>query len=227
MGPLSRRLFLFPFGSAARLPLGDPPTMPTHAITPGVSFAGSYQPLGGAPPSSPAVATQPAAERHEGSGQSPGDLRPSAEGHLARQVACAAGAFEHGVLGRGPSTATVVSAGTGITVYLLEPLSPLEREIVSRESDGWQRVRDLHERIFDDTVQALLGHVLMSTGVALRSGIAHVDLRSGAIIKTLATSQSVDLFVLGRGLPALGVPVDAHLHANGTTTVAGIGAVRR
>jgi hypothetical protein len=43
------------------------------------------------------------------------------------------------------------------------------------------------------------------------------------VIKTFTTNPAVELFLLGQGLPVLGVPVNAHLHADG---VSGNGAVR-
>jgi hypothetical protein len=51
----------------------------------------------------------------------------------------------------------------------------------------------------------------------------HVDAATGSILKTFTTESSVELVLLGQALPTLGVPVNAHLHANGA---AGIGAGR-
>ena len=48
------------------------------------------------------------------------------------------------------------------------------------------------------------------------SGLVHVDVGTGSVIKTLATHPGVDLFLLGPALPPLGVPVDAHRHAQGS-----------
>jgi hypothetical protein len=47
------------------------------------------------------------------------------------------------------------------------------------------------------------------------------------VLKTLTTRHEVDLFLLGPGLPALGVPINDHLHASATIHADGNGAVRR
>jgi hypothetical protein len=61
------------------------------------------------------------------------------------------------------------------------------------------------------------------SGVELDAGLVHVDAATGSILKTFSTESSVELVLLGQALPTLGVPVNAHLHANGA---AGIGAGR-
>ena len=71
--------------------------------------------------------------------------------------------------------------------------------------------------------------------IAAADGIAHVDTATGSVLKTLATSTEVDLFLLGAGVPALGVPVNDHRRASspatnqasGPSRAAGIGAVCR
>lgn len=62
-----------------------------------------------------------------------------------------------------------------------------------------------------------------SNGAGLAAGLVHVDAATGSILKTFSTESSVELVLLGQALPTLGVPVNAHLHANGA---AGIGAGR-
>ena len=84
---------------------------------------------------------------------------------LARQVAHAAGTFEHLLLGRAPTSVSVVADRDWMVVHLHEPFSPVD----------------------------------------------------------------LDLFLLGDGLPALGVPVNVHRHVtatNGPCLADGIGAVR-
>jgi hypothetical protein len=71
--------------------------------------------------------------------------------------------------------------------------------------------------------------VRRSTGVEIKGAIAHVDTTTGSVLKTFTTHAEVDLFLLGRGLPALGVPVNAHRRVNGTNgsiATDGTGAVR-
>jgi len=141
--------------------------------------------------------------------------------HLARQVARAIGCFEHALLRRVPRSVTIAANGDRLVVSFHESFSPLERRLAT--DGGCCRIEDVHHDIFDSSREALVEHVRSSTGVTLDAGIVHVDAATGSILKTFTTDPTVDLFLLGEGLPALGVPVNAHLHANGA---AGIGAVR-
>ena len=154
-----------------------------------------------------------------------GDTTPRTHesAQLARRVARAIGAFEHALFGRAPRSVTVVASGDQVVVSLHESFSPLERRLVD-EPAGRCRVEDFHHGMFDDTRDALALHVRRCTGVALDAGIAHVDAVTGSVLKTFTTERSVELFLLGQGVPALGVPVNSHLKANGA---AGTGACRR
>jgi uncharacterized protein YbcI len=134
-------------------------------------------------------------------------------GWLARQVARAAGSFEHGLLGRAPTSVTVVGAAAWMVVHLHEPFSPLERQLAAAGEAGARRVREFHHGLFGRTSEALCEHVRMATGVSLAGGITHVDTATGSVLKTLATAEAVDLFLLGAGVPALGVPVNDHRRA--------------
>ncbi len=133
---------------------------------------------------------------------------------VARQVAQAAGTFEHLLLGRAPTSVTVVADGDWMVVSLHEPFTAAERRI-ARDPEGSVRVQDFHRYLFENSLESLVGHVRRRTGVELRGAIAHVDVVTGSVLKTFTTSADVDLFLMGRGLPALGVPVNAHVHANG------------
>ena len=148
---------------------------------------------------------------------------------LARQVAHAAGTFEHLLLGRSPTSVTVVAADGLMVVSLHESFSTFERRLAADEQ-GADRVRDFHQYLFDRSLDSLVGHVRRSTGVALHGAIAHVDTATGSVLKTFTTASAVDLFLLGRGLPALGVPVNDHRHATSQPRVemaGGNGAARR
>ena len=123
---------------------------------------------------------------------------------LARQVAHATGSFEHVLLGRSPTSVSVVADGGWMVVHVHEPFTAAERRLAA-DAGGAARVREFHRYLFENSLDALLRHVL----------------------KTFTTQTDVDLFLLGRGLPALGVPVNAHLHANGTMATSGNGAARR
>jgi uncharacterized protein YbcI len=154
--------------------------------------------------------------------------RPCDE-RLARQVAHAAGTFEHLLLGRAPTSVTVVAQEGWMVVSLLEPFSTLERRLAA-DSTGCDRVQDFHHHLFDRSLDSLVSHVRRSTGVTLRGAIAHVDTAHGSVLKTFTTAPAVDLFLLGDGLPALGVPVNAHRHATALERVGmagGNGTARR
>jgi uncharacterized protein YbcI len=148
---------------------------------------------------------------------------------LARQVAHAAGTFEHLLLGRAPASVTVVAAAGCMVVNLHESFSTFERRLAADEQ-GADRVREFHQCLFDRSLDSLVGHVRRSTGVTLQGAIAHVDTATGSVLKTFTTAAAVDLFLLGRGLPALGVPVNDHRHATARQRVemaGGNGAARR
>jgi uncharacterized protein YbcI len=135
---------------------------------------------------------------------------------LARQVAQAAGTFEHLLTGRVPASVTVVSDGDWLVVSLLEPFTPLERRLAA-DTAGAARVHDFHRYLFDESLDSLRTHLRRSTGVELQSGVAHIDTANGSVLKTYTTNPAVELFLLGQGVPALGVPVNTHLHANGAS----------
>jgi uncharacterized protein YbcI len=132
---------------------------------------------------------------------------------LARLIAHAAATFEHGLLGRAPTNVSVVSGEGWLVMHVHEPLSPVERRI-SRNPAGFRRVREFHQSVFEEARAAFADHLRTMTGIEIRGGLAHVDAATGSIVKTFTTHPDVDLFLFGAGLPALGVPVDAHVHAN-------------
>jgi uncharacterized protein YbcI len=134
---------------------------------------------------------------------------------LARLIAHATATFEHGLLARTPTSVSVVSDPRWLVVHVHESFTPVEWRI-SRNPAGARRVREFHHFVFEDALDALVDHVQRATGVRIRGGIAHVDTATGSVLKTFTTHPDVDLFLFGEGLPALGVSVDAHLHANGT-----------
>jgi uncharacterized protein YbcI len=134
---------------------------------------------------------------------------------LARRVARAAGTFEHLLTGRSPTSVTVVANGDALVVTLHESFSPLERDIMAHGERGRERVESYHRRLFEHSCEAFRKHLRTSTGVSLESAISHVDGATGSVLKTFTTAKSVEVFLLGNGLPVLGVPIDSHLHANG------------
>jgi|688.fasta_scaffold294043_1 uncharacterized protein YbcI len=132
---------------------------------------------------------------------------------LARQVAHAAGTFEHLLLGRSPTSVSVVATRDWMVVNLHEPFSGVERRLAA-DAAGADRVRNFHHYLFQHAVDSFIEHVREATGVQLRGAMAHVDVDTGSVLKTFTTHPDVDLFLFGQGLPTLGVPVDAHLHAS-------------
>lgn len=144
---------------------------------------------------------------------------------LARTVAQVAASFEHVLLGRSPTSVSVVAEDGWMVVHLHEPFSPTERRLAS-DAEGARKVREFHRYLFDTTLDSLLRQIRQRTGVEFRGAIAHVDTQTGSVLKTLTTLPAVDLFLLGPGLPALGVPVNAHLQANASIMAGGNGAVR-
>jgi uncharacterized protein YbcI len=142
---------------------------------------------------------------------------------LARQVAHAAGSFEHVLLGRSPTSVSIVADDEWMVLHIHESFSQAERRL-ALEAEGARRVREFHRYLFEHSLDSLVRQVRRTTGIELRGAIAHVDVETGSVLKTLTTRTDVDLFLLGQGLPALGVPVNAHLHANGTSVAGGNGA---
>jgi len=144
---------------------------------------------------------------------------------LARTVAHVAGSFEHVLLGRSPTSVSVVADRNWMVIHLHGPFSATER-MLAVDDEGARRVRDFHHYLFDHTLDALLRRVRRATGVEFRGAIAHVDTQTGSVLKTLTTRPEVDLFLLGPGLPDFGVPVNDHLHATAMTYADGAGAAR-
>jgi uncharacterized protein YbcI len=146
---------------------------------------------------------------------------PSDLQRLARQVAQAAGTFENMLLHRVPRAVSVVAADDWMVVHLQEDFDPVERRLAAA-GDGRRRVEEFHRFLFENSLPSLCAHVRRATGVTINGAVAHVDVDACTVLKTFSTHPSVDLFVLGPGLPGLGVPVNAHCHAdraNGTGSV--------
>ncbi len=139
---------------------------------------------------------------------------------LARQVAHAAGTFEHLLLGRSPTSVSVVATRDWMVVNLHEPFSSVERRLAA-DAAGAERVRNFHHYLFQHAVDSFIEHVREATGVQLRGAMTHVDVDTGSVLKTFTTHPDVDLFLFGQGLPTLGVPVDAHLHASCSQSMRG------
>lgn len=134
---------------------------------------------------------------------------------LARQVARAAGSFEYEHLGREPSRVTVVTGRNWMVVSLQASLAPLERIVVRHCPASAAEIERRQRLATDGSIDALRDHVLRTTGVELVGAMVSVDAATGSVLKTFTTVPAVDLFLLGQGTPFLGVPIDAHVHADG------------
>jgi uncharacterized protein YbcI len=145
---------------------------------------------------------------------------------LARRVAHAAGTFEHLLVGRVPSSVTVVADGDWMVLSIHEAFSPGERRVASNGTGGFAKVDAYHRHLFSHGLEALCGHVRTCTGVWFRGGAVHVDRATGSVLKTLTTRPAVDMFLLGEGVPTLGIPIDTHLHANGVSGAGGRAVLR-
>ena len=135
----------------------------------------------------------------------------------ARQVARAAGSFEHLLTGRVPTSVMIVADADWMVVSLSEAFSTVERRLAANGQEGLTRVRNFHQHLFDDSLDSLRRHVERRTGITLRGAVAHVDPVTGTVLKTFTTSPAVELFELGRAVRPLGVSIDAHLHAATTS----------
>jgi hypothetical protein len=152
--------------------------------------------------------------------------KDQARQRLARNVAHAAAAFEHLLMGRVPTSVVVIADGDWMVVTVHEAFSAIERRVAAAGDGGMAKVEAYHHQLFDEGLAALCNHVRERTGVALRGGAAHVDRRTKSVLKTFSTRSTVDIFLLGAGVPALGVPIDAHLHVGGVSGADGRIAIR-
>lgn len=126
-----------------------------------------------------------------------------------RMVAQSAATFEHLLVGRAPTGATVVAGSDWLVLTLHEPFTTAER-LQARDAAGARRVRQVHAALFARGLDPFRRHLFEGTGVLFHGAAVHVDAVNGSILKTLSTEPTVDLFVLGRAHPVLGVPVNDH-----------------
>lgn len=134
---------------------------------------------------------------------------------LARRVARAAGTFEHERLGRNPSRVTVVAGGDWMVVCLQSSLAPLDQIVARHCGDTAAEIERRQRSMVARSLEDLRGYVHDQTGVEFVAAMVSVDAVTGSVLTTLTTTPTVDLFLLGQGLPCLGVPIDAHVRADG------------
>jgi hypothetical protein len=152
---------------------------------------------------------------------------------LARRVAHAAGTFEHLLVGRVPLSVTVVADDDWMVLSIHEAFSAGERQAANHANHanhgngGFARVDAYHRHLFSHGLEALCGHVRTCTGVWFRGGAVHVDRATGSVLKTLTTRPAVDMFLLGEGVPTLGIPINTHLHVNGVSEAEGRTVLRQ
>lgn len=144
---------------------------------------------------------------------------PSAGQRLARQVARAAGTFEHRFMGGDPTNVTVVAGGDPggewMVVSVQTTLAPLDRVVAAECRERAAEIQRRQRAVFHRALPAVRDYVRRLTGVDLRGGMVGIDVATGGVVKTFATHPELELFLLGTGLPLLGVPIDAHVHADG------------
>jgi hypothetical protein len=162
----------------------------------------------------------------EGLHMNPCIEKDQARQRLARNVAQAAGAFEHLLMSRVPTSVVVTAGGDWMVVTIHEAFSAIERRVAAAGDGGMAKVEAYHRHLFDEGLAALCNHVRERTGVALRGAAAHVDRRTESVLKTFTTRSTVDIFLLGAGVPMLGVPIDAHRHVDSVSGTDGRIAVR-
>lgn len=134
---------------------------------------------------------------------------------LARRVARAAGTFHHERLGRSPSRVTVVAGGDWMVVCLQSALAPLDQIVARHCGDSAAEIERRQRAIVARSLAELRGYVYDRTGIEFVAAMVSVDPFTGSVLKTFTTTPTVDLFLLGQGLPCLGVPIDAHVRAGG------------
>ena len=143
---------------------------------------------------------------------------------LARRVAKAAGTFEHERFGRSPSRVTVVTGGDWMVVCLQSALAPLERIVARHCGDTAAEIERRHRTRVERSLDELRGYVHDRTGIELVAAMVSVDAATGSILTTFTTTLTMDLFLLGQGLPCLGVPIDAHVRADGPHAPGAVGS---
>jgi len=134
---------------------------------------------------------------------------------LARLVARAAGTFDHERLGRSPSRVTVVAGSDWMVVCLQSALAPLDHIVARHCGDTAAEIERRQRAIVARSLDELRGYVYDRTGIEFVAAMVSVDPFTGSVLTTFTTTPTVDLFLLGQGLPYLGVPIDAHVRADG------------
>lgn len=140
----------------------------------------------------------------------------------ARSLAQAVGCFEFTVLGRTPTSVTVVDRGDCTMLSLLIPFSPMERRLNATPL-GRQRVNAWHHSLAHATFEAFRDHVRDASGVSFTSLALALDVMAGCLVKTYTTRGSIDCVRLA-GQAEFGVSVTDHWHVNDGD---GSGSVRR
>ena len=134
---------------------------------------------------------------------------------LARLVAKVVGTFEHDRLGRTPSRVTVITGRDWMVVCLQSALAPLERIVARHCSDTAEEIERRQRAVIERSLDDIRGRIHDCVGIDLVTAMVSVDAVTGSVLTTFTTTPAVDLFLLGQGLPCLGVPIDAHVRADG------------
>jgi hypothetical protein len=141
----------------------------------------------------------------------------------ARSLAYAVGMFELAVLGRAPTSVTIVAGGGRTTLMCTTPLTPMEHSLGATTA-GHERVCHWHQSLALASFEAFREHIRDAAGITLHSLAISVDVACGVLTKTFATAGSTDLLQLDGQATGFGISVVDHWHVNDGD---GSGSVRR
>ncbi len=120
--------------------------------------------------------------------------------NMARRIAQAAIAFEERRTGRAPEKATVVLTGDTLVITLYGVLSPAEQALATSPA-GAAQSRELRQRLFHNSSDALLAEIERITGFEVREAAAEIETSAGVVVKVFTTGTEVQVFRLAGSRP--------------------------
>ena len=120
---------------------------------------------------------------------------------MARQLARAAGAFEHQRTGHAPRAVTVVLSEDTLVITLHGALSPAEMALAGSPA-GAAQMQEFHRQLFASSSGSLRREIQRITGVEVRQATAEVETGSGAVRQMFASGTVVQVFLLAGSVPA-------------------------
>ena len=119
--------------------------------------------------------------------------------NMARDIAEAAGAFQHQSTGHKPLSVTVVLCEDTLVITLHGALSKAEI-VLAQTAAGAAKVQEFHRELFASSSGALGQEIRRITGADVRESAAEVESVTGAIVHAFATGTLVQVFHLARPL---------------------------